>query len=486
MLLSFGAFLLVFIGIGAWSVTRSRRTTVDYLLAGRSVKPWLVGLSAVATNNSGYMFTGMIGFTYLTGWSSIWLMAGWLVGDLIGSLLIHHKLRLAAERSDSHSFSGVLSHWGGADYRRLRLIAGLLSLLFLGSYAAAQLNAGSKALHVLFGWELWAGAVLGAGGVLIYCLAGGIRASIWTDAAQAIVMLISMGLLLAVSVGQVGGVQAAVERLGAVQPGYLAWFPPDLPVPGGWGPFLFVAGWMFAGFGVVGQPHIMIRFMSLDEPGNLPRARVWYYGWFFLFYALTIGVGLMARLLLPEAGRFDQELALPMLSLRMLPPVWVGLILAGLFAATISTADSLVLSCSAALTRDLLPGRPAGFWMTKAGTFGVTAAALGIALIGNKSVFHLVLYSWAVLAAAFGPLLLVYCFGGRPSERLAITMVLAGAGVVIGWSLAGLSPYIYEIAPGILAGLVVYGFSRLFGRAKREGRRSGRGHSLTLITEGKR
>lgn len=460
---SFCFFLFFFLLVGIASAFQSRGTNQDYLIAGRSVAPWLVALSAVATNNSGYMFTGMIGFTYLNGWSSIWLMFGWLAGDFIGSMVIHRRLREAAERTGAQSFSGVLSEWNGGEFRLLRPLCGIISIVFLGAYAAAQLNAGSKALHVLFGWDLSLGAWIGSGIVLVYCLSGGIRASIWTDAAQSLVMVVSMGVLCFVSLDRAGGWSEALGALRATGGGYMGWFPPSHPGGPFFGPLLFVAGWMFAGFGVVGQPHVMIRFMTLDSPGAMGRARLWYYGWFFVFYALTIGVGLMSRLLIPDPGRFDAELALPMLALDLLPPVLVGLMLAGLFAATMSTADSVILSCSASLTRDFLRATRDRIRLTKLATLTVTVFALVIALRGSKSVFHLVLYAWAVLAAAFGPLLFVYARGGRPRERLAVSMVLGGALTIFLWEGAGLSSWIYEIAPGILTGFLIYAAGRAAG-----------------------
>lgn len=171
---SFIGFLLVFAVIGGLSMLKRKPTTTDYLVAGRNVPPWLAGLSAVATNNSGYMFIGMIGLTYTTGLSSIWLMIGWILGDLAASLLIMKKLRLATERHDVHSFGGLLAdlqstNGQGTDYNLLRRVSGALTIVFLGAYAAAQFTAGSKALHVLFGWDLSAGAVLGAG--LVLCTA---------------------------------------------------------------------------------------------------------------------------------------------------------------------------------------------------------------------------------------------------------------------------------------------------------------------------
>ena len=456
-LLSFAFFLLGFVVIGLLSALRREQTGVDYLLASHSVKPWMVGLSAIATNNSGYMFIGMIGYTYTYGLSSIWLMVGWIVGDFLTSLLVHKKLRVTTEEQRKHSFAGALSAWHGTDYQLLRLLGGILTVLFLGAYAAAQLNAGSKALYVLLDWEYGVGAVVGAVIVLLYCFAGGIRASIWTDAAQSIVMISAMGLMLWVGLREIGGWEAFGESLVAVSPQYMDWFPPDLSIAGIAGPVLFISGWLFAGAAVIGQPHIMVRFMTMDNPEHMWRVRGWYYGWFTAFYAITICVGLAARLLLPVASDFDAELALPTLAGQLLPPVWTGLVLAGLFAATISTADSVILSCTAAVTRDFPYRRFHSYPATKLATVSVTALALAIALSGNESVFSLVLIAWSALASAFGPLLIVYSLNYKPSEGLALTMTLTGVAVVLLWRYFGWDQTIvYEVMPGMLSGLAVF------------------------------
>ncbi|MDX8406636.1 MAG: sodium/proline symporter, partial [Mariprofundus sp.] len=371
ILTSFLGFMLLFVVIGGLSYLQSKKTSEDYLVANRSMAPWLVGLSAVATNNSGYMFTGMIGFTYSTGLSSIWLMLGWIAGDLAASFSIMKRLRQVAEQRDLHSFGGLLADWHGEGFNKLRRISGLLIVIFLGAYAAAQFNAGSKALHVLFDWDLKTGAILGAVLVLFYSFMGGIRASIWTDVAQSFVMLLSMGIMMIIGISSVGGSDMLLGQLHSVSATYMNWFP-----DGGWlSVVLFVLGWVFAGFGVAGQPHIVVRYIALDNVNHIGRFRLWYYGWFISFYAATVVVGLLARLLLPDVNGFDAELALPSLALQILPDALVGLMLAGLFAATMSTADSLVLSCTASVSRDLFPDHKAGYWQTKMITVGVVVSA---------------------------------------------------------------------------------------------------------------
>ena len=460
MLISFLIFLCGFFAIGLSSVLRSRQTKRDYYLASQSVPAWLVGLSAVATNNSGYMFIGVIGYTYTTGLASIWLMVGWIAGDLIASLAVHGRLRAAADATGEPSYIGVLNHWGGRPGFLWGRGAALLTIIFLTAYASAQLVAGSKALTVLLGWPPWGGAVVGSIIVVGYCMAGGIRASIWTDAAQSFVMIFAMGLLLYVATQELGGAAAAWQAMGEVE-GFRDWVPRDLAIPGVAGGLLFALAWLFAGLSVIGQPHVMVRFLALESTGKMVRARAWYYLWFTAFYAAATGVGLLSRLYFGDPGAFDAELALPMMALELLHPVLVGLILAGIFAATMSTADSLVLSCSAAITHDLLPVRVERTLLLKLATVGVTAAALGWALVNKQSVFALVIMSWSALASAFAPILLVKAFGGRPGAGLALAMSLTGVAVALIWRyVLELAGAVYEGMPGILAGLLVYGIGR--------------------------
>ena len=143
------------------------------------------------------------------------------------------------------------------------------------------------------------------------------------------------------------------------------------------------------------------------------------------------------------------------------------LVLAGLFAATISTTDSLILSCTAAITRDFRTDALRTYGATKLATIGVTVLALGIALSGNESVFSLVLISWSTLASAFGPLLVIYALGARPTESLAVAMTLTGVAVVVVWRALGWDQTIvYEAMPGMLSGLLVFAIGRRLGFAE--------------------
>lgn len=467
MVTSFLFFMVLFVAIGIGSVLKSKNTKKDYYLASGSISPALVGLSAVATNNSGYMFIGVIGYTYATGLASMWLMLGWIAGDFLASMFVHSRLRNATEATGEVTYAGVLSRWFGDanQYVILQKIIAIISLVFLLAYASAQLVAGSKALHVLFGWPSWAGIILGTVMVIAYCLAGGIRASIWTDAAQSIVMMFSMGLLLVMAVTTLGGISDTVEKMREIE-GFLDYFPKDLPLPGLAGGILFAISWMFAGLSVIGQPHIMVRFMTLNDSGKMTQARIWYYVAYLIFYSMALGVGLLSRIYLGDNGTFDAELALPTMANQLLPPVFVGLILAGIFAATMSTADSLILSCSAALTHDLLPHNIENTHLLKASTVLISMLALSGAFLNSQSVFSLVIMAWAGLASAFAPLVIFLCFGKRPSQKISLIAVCLGLAVALIWRYLGLNSVVYEGMIGIITGLIVLSVPIVFNPKK--------------------
>jgi Na+/proline symporter len=301
---------------------------------------------------------------------------------------------------------------------------------------------------------------MGAVMVALYCFAGGIRASIWTDAAQSIVMILAMALILVMATQSLGGIDEAINQMHAVD-GFMDWFPKDLVLPGIGGGILFALSWLFAGLSVIGQPHIMVRFMALDDINKMRRAKMWYYLWFILFYSSATAVGMLSRIYLGDSGSFDAELALPTMAQQLLPPVLVGLVLAGIFAATMSTADSLILSCSSAITHDLIPHKVERTWLLKLTTVVITLAALGLALMNKQSVFNMVIMAWSGLASAFAPMLIVLSIGHKPSQLTSVIAVIAGFIVALLWRAADLHGAMYEGLPGIVTGLLIFVLAKI-------------------------
>ena len=459
---SFCLFLLLFTLVGSLSVLKKKNTSIDYLLANQEIKPWLAAISAIATSNSGYMFIGQIGFTYVYGLQSVWLMFGLIFGDFISSLFVHKNIRKKSQELKVVSFANLVSKWHGKNYKYVQLFGGVIILIFLSTYAAAQLNAGSKSMHILFGLDYRLGAIIGGVIVLLYCFSGGIRASIWTDAVQSLVMIIAMLLMVFFGIEKLGGFSSFINQLHEVSPDYMKWFPSTNFSEFYIAPYMFIIGWFFSGLGVIGQPHVMVRFMAIDNTKNIPKTRIYYYTWYTLFYSLTILAAFVARLLVPETNNLDPELALPTLALNLLPEFFVGLVLAGIFAATMSTADSQILACTASITNDLLLNKKNNYFINKLVTLIVTVFVVTIAINDNKNVFNLVLMSWSTLACCFSPLLIVNSLQQKVSEFLSLMMMIIPLITLLLWRYFGLSEFIYEVAPGIVSGILTFFVFKLF------------------------
>ena len=442
--------------MGFLSVLKKKNTSLDYLLANQEIKPWLAAISAIATSNSGYMFIGQIGFTYVYGLQSVWLMFGLIFGDFISSLFVHKNLRKKSQELKVVSFANLVSKWHGANYKYVQLFGGFIILIFLSTYAAAQLNAGSKSMHILFGLDYRLGAIIGGIIVLLYCFSGGIRASIWTDAAQSLVMIIAMFLMVFFGIKELGGFSNFINELHKISPDYMKWFPSTEFSEFFLAPYMFIIGWFFSGVGVIGQPHVMVRFMTIDNTKNIPKTRIYYYTWYTLFYSLSILAGFVARLLIPETNNIDPELALPTLALNLLPEFFVGVVLAGIFAATMSTADSQIISCTASITNDLSFNKKNNYLTNKVVTLFVTVFVVTIAINDNKSVFNLVLMSWSTLACCFSPLLIINSLKQKISEVLSLMMMVIPLITLLVWRHFGLNNFIYEVAPGIMSGLLTF------------------------------
>ena len=413
--------LLFFIALIGISSSRFNKPTVkNYYLADKSLSPWLSGLSAMATNNSGYMFIGLIGFTYLNGLSSIWLMIGWILGDYLITKKLFPKIITKSFTSKNVTYASII---GSLVKNKLitKLIA-IISFVFLLIYASAQFAASGKTLMAVMNWEFYFGVITGGLIVLVYSLTSGIRASIWTDAAQSIIMFVSMGALVIFSIIELGGVNQALFQLSEID-GFMSPFQSDHTDSIVFNIFSSLS-WIVAGMFVVGQPHIMIRFFAVKNNSDLIQSRAFYYSSYILFYGLAFTVGMLSRLVLDQNIGFDPELALPMMAQILFNPFMVGLIISGIFAATMSTADSLIINCSGNISQDILELTKFSKMKITSITLIVALTSIMIALINSGSVFSIVVFSWTILGFLLTPLLIMISLNKSISTKQFVISAL--------------------------------------------------------------
>ena len=425
--------MFLFAGVGIASIRVKKDTTDDYLIAGRGMHPALAALSAVSTWNSGYMFIGAIGFTYLYGYNVIWLGIASTLGQFLAWWWLYKFIQEEGQRRNVRSLSSLVAEKAGAPEAKL---AAVLSVLFLSIYAAAQLTSGGKALFAMMGWPVLVGILIGFVLVVAYCYAGGIRASIWTDAVQSCVMILGSIILCWVALKEVGGFSGLNAGLAEEDEVLTNFLPPDLM----FGLSLWVLAFFLGGLAVAGQPQVVSRVMTLGSEKDRKQAMIWFFVWQTPFIALMTLVGLSSRVLFPKSDDFDPELGLPELAIETMPAIGVGMILASIFAATMSTADSQVLACTAAITDDIKPEWREDHKTTKKVTLVVAAFATaisvgGLYIPGGSSVFLLVVLAVYGLGSVFVPLLVIRWMGYKPDSTHSIVMMISGFSGVIIWSM---------------------------------------------------
>ena len=450
---SFILFMTAFAGIGLASMLVKEDTTDDYLVAGRGMHPALAALSAVSTWNSGYMFIGYIGFTFTMGYSIVWIAFGSMAGQILAWIWLYKFIQQSANERGLRSLSSLVSEATGSPEAKL---AAVLSILFLSVYAAAQLTSGGKALYVMLGWSEVVGILIGFVLVVAYCYAGGIRASIWTDAAQSSVMILGSSLLCWVALEQIGGFSGLHSGLDGQNANLTSIVPADL----GFGVTLWAFAFFLGGLSVAGQPQVVTRVMTLGTDRDRKTAMLWFFAWQTPFLLIMTIIGLSSRVVFSGAD-FDPELGLPMLAMETLGPFWVGLILASIFAATMSTADSQVLACTAAFTDDVMPEISQDHKKTKMVTLVVAAFATAISIFGlyvpgGDSVFSLVVLAVYGLGSIFVPILIIRWSGYEPDTTHTTAMMIAALTGVIAWRLMGLNDEIFESIPGMGAAFVTH------------------------------
>lgn len=455
LVLSFLFFMSIFAGVGLASMMVKEDTTDDYLVAGRGMHPALAALSAVSTWNSGYMFIGFIGFTYMLGFNIIWLAFLSTIGQVVAWAWLYKFIQEEGRERGVRSLSSLVADKAGAPEAKL---AAVLSVLFLSIYAAAQLTSGGKALYVMMGWDEMIGILIGFVLVVAYCYAGGIRASIWTDAAQSCVMIVGSTILCWIALQEVGGFGGLTEGLEAQDPILTKFFPPDLRFGFSMWAFAFFLG----GLGVAGQPQVVSRVMTLGSDSDRKQAMIWFFVWQTPFIILMLIIGLASRILF-TASDFDPELGLPMMAMETMPQIGVGMILASIFAATMSTADSQVLACTAAITDDIKPEWSQDHKTTKRVTLVVAAFATmisigGLYVPGGDSVFKLVVLAVYGLGGIFIPLLIIRWMGYKPDTTHSIVMMISAFIGVIVWTLLkfGDADGIFPSVPGMGAAFIAH------------------------------
>jgi sodium/proline symporter len=439
-LLIFSAYLVVTLGIGLWAARRGSDSQEDYFLAGRNISAFAMALSAVSSGRSAWLVLGASGAAWAAGLSALWLFPGYILAEALMFLSIGPRLRERSIQTGALTVPEVLARaplgplGPGTSRLPVRQLTGLVVIVFLLTYVSAQLVAGGKTLGTLFpdidGRTL--GLLLTAGIVLVYTWLGGYRAVVVTDVVQACLMLVGIVLLPLLGLIHVGGIAELTDTLNAIDSELLVLFPAGLTIIGGF----------CIGLGSLGNPHILVRHMSLRDPRSARSALLYGTLWNVVMAAGALLLGLVGRAIYPEVELFGEggrEVLFPTLardmSTEFLFAGFVGVLLATLFAAIMSTCDSQLLVIAASFLRDLRPGATPGGGGLLAGrlaVLGTLVVAVWLTFGESPLVHNLVLLSWFALGIGLGPGILLLLYDRRTTARGVLAGVTTGVLGIVG------------------------------------------------------
>jgi sodium/proline symporter len=451
-------YMAAMLYIGYYSYRKTANLT-DYMLGGRSLGPAVTALSAGAADMSGWLLMGLPGAIYATGLVEAWIAIGLTVGAYLNWLLVAPRLRVYSQVSnDSITIPSFLENRLKDTSRLLRVVSGIIILVFFTFYVSSGMVAGGVFFDESFGLDYHSGLLIVAAVVIAYTLFGGFLAVSYTDVVQGLIMFLALILVPTIGLFMVGGFDGAAESIRAVDPSRLSLFSGAS--------FLGVLSAVAWGLGYFGQPHIIVRFMAISSVKETKQARRIGIGWMALSLAGAVATGLIGIAYFqqnPGETLGDPEAVFIALGQVIFHPFIAGIMLAAVLAAVMSTISSQLIVTSSALIEDLYKAvinKDASdkhfVFLGRIAVLFVSLIAIFIAWEQNTTILDLVAYAWAGFGGAFGPVILLSLFWRKLTTWGALAGMVVGATTVVIWGNNDyLKGIIYEIVPGFVLCLIV-------------------------------
>ncbi|MBU3022391.1 sodium/proline symporter PutP [Aestuariibacter sp. A3R04] len=463
-LISLGIYFAAMLAIGLFSFKQTDTSVEGYMLGGRQLGPAVTALSAGASDMSGWMLMGLPGAMYVSGLSASWIAVGLVFGALANYLLVAPRLRIYTEMANNAvTLPDYFENRFADNSHILRVIASVVIVVFFTLYTSSGVVAGGKLFETSFGLSYETGLYVTTGVVVAYTLFGGFMAVSITDFVQGCIMFISLVMVPAVVIFELGGLSDAVSAVKAIDPTLFSPFTDartgsSLSLIG----MLSLMAW---GLGYFGQPHIIVRFMAIRSVSDVPKARNIGMSWMLVSIVGALMTGLFGLAFVTRQGEsIDPETVFIYLSQLLFHPLVGGFLLAAILAAIMSTISSQLLVTSSSLTSDFyqtfLRRNASDRELVVAGRLSVVIVALVaiyLAYDRNSTILSLVSNAWAGFGAAFGPLVLFSLFKRDMTRRAALGGMVVGAATVLLWIYLplqidgqSLSNWMYEIVPGFI------------------------------------
>ena len=480
ILIAIGIYLMGMVIIGIL-YSKQNKNSDDFYLGGRKLGPFVTAMSAEASDMSGWLLMGLPAVALMTGLpEAVWTAVGLAIGTYINWLIVAKKLRVYTHKLDAFTLPDFFSKRFGDNKHLISTIAAVVIVIFFIPYTASGFAACGKLFASLFGMEYVTAMILSAIVIIVYCTLGGFLAASTTDFIQSIVMSIALFIVVGLGEGVLNGFGNVFEGVTKL-PGYLDLFKGFNVATGETMSYgaLPVASTLAWGLGYFGMPHILLRFMAIEDENKLKLSRRVASVWVIISMAIAVvigvvGYGLMMKGIVPTyesasaAETIIVDISKFLSKYGYIPAFVAGIILAGILASTMSTADSQLLAAASSISQNLVQetfgiklSEKKSVWLARISVVVISIIAIFLALDPKSSVFQIVSFAWAGFGAAFGPVVLFGLFWRRTTKWGAFAGMLSGGAMVFIWkfvirtSFAGTWLDIYELLPAFILACIV-------------------------------
>ena len=467
---------------------KKNESTSEFFLGGRKMGPLITAMSAEASDMSSYLLMGLPGLAYVSGMAHVgWTAVGLAVGTYFNWLLTAKRLRRYSYVTDSFTFPQFLSKRYHDQRNILGLIAAIIIVIFFVPYTASGFAACGKLFVTLFDANYMVAMLIFAVVLICYTASGGFLAASLTDFVQSIIMSAAIIFVVVFAIVSAGGWDAVLTHVQSL-PGYWSATKTHIVESNTSGSFtaLDIITTLSWGLGYFGMPHILLRFMAIEDENKLVISRRVGSGWVTIAMGFAIVIG-MAGLVLSEEGILPVlegsrsetviiEIGNYLSTMGPIPTIMTGLIIAGILASTMSTASSQLLAATSSVSQDILQEtfhiklrEKQSMLLARLTVIIISILGIYIARNPDSSIFSIVSFAWAGFGASFGPAVICSLYWRRTTLQGVLAGMICGGATVFIWKYL-VSPLggvfaVYELLPAFIVGLVAVIVGSLLSKA---------------------
>lgn len=477
-----GILISIIVYMGAMLVigfyfSKKSNTTHDFYLGGRKLGPFVTAMSAEASDMSSYLLMGLPGLAYLTGvCDTFWTIAGLALGTYVNWLIVAKRLRkYTVICNNSITIPDFFAN-RYRDKKVLKCVSAMIIIIFFVPYTASGFAACGKLFNSLFGINYMTAMIISAIVIIAYTSLGGFLAASTTDFIQSIIMTVALAIVVFYGIDSVGGMDQVIANAKDL-PGYFSFNSSYNAATNSANQYgiITIISTLAWGLGYFGMPHILLRFMAIDDPENVKLSRRIASTWVVISMAAAILIGIIGFSMSTEGilgayGSFDSETIIVQISTVIskhgfIFAIVAGIILAGILASTMSTSDSQLLAASSSVTENMLDGvfgiklsEKKKVVVARATVIVISIIAIFLASNPKSNVFQIVSFAWAGFGATFGPVMLFALFWKRSNKYGTIAGMLSGGIMIFLWKYVvrplGGALDIYELLPAFMVACI--------------------------------